>query len=159
MTDSFRAMSVIVVAVALDLGLGDPPNRWHPVAWLGQLLRAASGRVMHGSPRQLRVMGAAVTLGVAAFAWAMAVAVMNAALYLGPAGLLLEAVALKSLLALRGRPGGAEGSVRRADQGEAAGAPPALPLTSPRRELGALPDGIGGAASDRVGRVPSVVLW
>ena len=27
---------VLLVALLLDLSLGDPPNRWHPVAWLGQ---------------------------------------------------------------------------------------------------------------------------
>lgn len=28
----------LVVAIALDLGLGEPTNRWHPVAYLGQLI-------------------------------------------------------------------------------------------------------------------------
>lgn len=118
MTDGIRAISVIVVAVALDLGLGDPPNRWHPVAWLGQLLRAVSGRVMHGPPRRLLTMGAAVTLGVTAFAWVMAVAVMNVAMYLGPAGLLLEAVAFKSLLALRGLVSAARAVATDLDRGD-----------------------------------------
>jgi adenosylcobinamide-phosphate synthase len=101
-TDGLRAITIIVVAVALDFAVGDPPNRWHPVAWLGHLLRAVSSRVMHGSPQRLFVTGGTVVLAVAVFAWAMALVVIKTGSYLGWAGLLLEAVAFKSLLALRG---------------------------------------------------------
>lgn len=31
-----------LLAMALDLTLGDPSNRWHPVAWMGALIRALS---------------------------------------------------------------------------------------------------------------------
>ena len=26
---------VLLIALALDLGIGDPPTRFHPVGWLG----------------------------------------------------------------------------------------------------------------------------
>ncbi len=31
---------VPVLAIALDMLVGDPPNRWHPVAWLGSIIFA-----------------------------------------------------------------------------------------------------------------------
>ncbi|HID33294.1 MAG TPA: hypothetical protein EYP25_01750, partial [Anaerolineae bacterium] len=31
-----RRSLVIILALILDLALGDPPNRWHPVAWMGR---------------------------------------------------------------------------------------------------------------------------
>src|SRR5207244_6111680 len=30
----------LLLALAVDLTLGDPPNRYHPVAWIGRLLAA-----------------------------------------------------------------------------------------------------------------------
>ena len=29
---------VPALAIALDMLIGDPPNRWHPVAWLGSII-------------------------------------------------------------------------------------------------------------------------
>jgi len=29
---------VLLAALLLDLLFGDPPNRWHPVAWMGSLI-------------------------------------------------------------------------------------------------------------------------
>ncbi|MGQ9681953.1 MAG: hypothetical protein ACUVX9_05415, partial [Anaerolineae bacterium] len=29
----------LLLAVILDLTLGDPPNRWHPVVWMGSFIR------------------------------------------------------------------------------------------------------------------------
>ncbi len=33
-----RRIFVIVIALFLDAILGDPPNRWHPVAWMGRVI-------------------------------------------------------------------------------------------------------------------------
>lgn len=33
-----RLAAALALAWALDLGFGEPPNRWHPVAWLGNAL-------------------------------------------------------------------------------------------------------------------------
>ncbi|TWU15294.1 adenosylcobinamide-phosphate synthase CbiB [Allorhodopirellula heiligendammensis] len=30
--------AVILIAVTLDVAFGEPPNRWHPVAWMGSLI-------------------------------------------------------------------------------------------------------------------------
>lgn len=29
---------ILFIALAIDLAFGEPPNRWHPVAWLGKLI-------------------------------------------------------------------------------------------------------------------------
>lgn len=33
-----RRKSILLLAIAMDLLLGDPPNRFHPVAWMGALI-------------------------------------------------------------------------------------------------------------------------
>lgn len=37
-------MALLALAVVLDLLVGDPPNRWHPVAWIGRLITLARAR-------------------------------------------------------------------------------------------------------------------
>ena len=93
---------MLALAVAADLALGDPPNRWHPVAWMGRALGWGRARWGHGSPAALFVKGGALTLGVMTLAALAGGLVMLAAGALGVAGLALEAGALKSTLALRG---------------------------------------------------------
>jgi adenosylcobinamide-phosphate synthase len=54
---------VLVLAVALDLLLGDPPNRYHPVAWVGRLI--ALGRRWAASvPTDLLVLYGALLIVV-----------------------------------------------------------------------------------------------
>lgn len=59
--DTRRA--ALLLALALDLALGDPPNRWHPVAWMGTAIASARRR----APRRGRLAplayGAALSLG------------------------------------------------------------------------------------------------
>lgn len=92
---------MVGIAVAIDLAFGDPPNDWHPVAWFGGALKAGTKRLMRGSPGRLIVSGAGLTLGLAALAAVSAWALARLAACLGIFGLILEAVALKSLMALR----------------------------------------------------------
>ena len=102
MSPALHAALVVSVAIALDLALGDPPNRLHPVAWIGRALGAGRRWLCTGAPARLLVTGALLTLGVtglAAVAGALATALAAA---LGPAGLLLEALALKCALSWRG---------------------------------------------------------
>ena len=80
-------MTVLALAVVLDLLAGEPPNRWHPVAWLGALI--ARGR--QGAPRapwRLLLRGTALILAVAAVA-ATGALVADAALGRLPAPLAL----------------------------------------------------------------------
>ncbi len=39
-----RELGVVVGAILLDEILGDPPNVWHPVAWMGTLIGACGNR-------------------------------------------------------------------------------------------------------------------
>jgi adenosylcobinamide-phosphate synthase len=100
-------LAVLLLALAIDLVLGDPPNRYHPVAWIGRLLGAGQRRLCHGSPARLLVGGALVTIGIA--------------------GLLLEALALTCLLSLRDLIGAARSVARDLDRGD---------LSAARRAVG-----------------------
>ncbi|MEK7700413.1 MAG: adenosylcobinamide-phosphate synthase CbiB [candidate division NC10 bacterium] len=96
------SVGVLLLAVVVDLAFGDPPNRFHPVAWLGRALAVGRRLLCHGSPPALLFGGALVVVGVAALA-ALGGALVDAmALRLGPVGLALEAVALACLFSLRG---------------------------------------------------------
>jgi adenosylcobinamide-phosphate synthase len=60
-------MTLLALAVALDLLVGDPPNRWHPVAWIGRLItlgRAWAPR----APEDLALYGTFLILIVAGLA-------------------------------------------------------------------------------------------
>jgi len=99
---ALHAVVVLALAVVIDLAVGDPPNRWHPVAWIGRALDRGRARLCHGAPARLFVAGGALTLGVMALAALAGSVVVVVAHALGPVGLVLEAAALKSTLALRG---------------------------------------------------------
>jgi adenosylcobinamide-phosphate synthase len=113
---------VLLLALALDLALGDPPNRYHPVAWLGGLLEVGRRRLCHGSPCLLLVGGAALTLGVAGLAGVVGALVSVVVERIGVAGLLLEALGLTCLLSFRGLTGAARevaSALSRGDLGSA----------------------------------------
>src|SRR5262245_66626496 len=58
-------VAVLLLAVALDLALGDPPNRWHPVAWIGALIVGGRRLAERVPPRFLTAYGAALVIVVA----------------------------------------------------------------------------------------------
>ena len=105
-----------------DLVLGDPPNRWHPVAWMGRVIARGRARFCDGSPVRLFVAGGALTLAVMAVAGLAGGLVTLAAGALGVAGLALEAAVLKSTLALRGLVHAARGVTGALEAGDLAGA-------------------------------------
>jgi adenosylcobinamide-phosphate synthase len=95
-------VSVLVLAVALDLLLGDPPNRYHPVAWIGRLI--ALGRRWAASvPTDLLVLYGALLIVVVTITAVMGVlAVQAAAGWLPwPGSLLAQAWLLKCSFSLR----------------------------------------------------------
>jgi adenosylcobinamide-phosphate synthase len=96
-------------ALGLDLALGEPPDRWHPVAWVGRILGWAEHRV---GGREVS-HGAIALTGVMAFSAAVALLLGVAARRPGVLGLLLEALALKASFSVRRLAGAAE-EVRRA---------------------------------------------
>jgi len=53
--------TTIVLAAALDLWAGDPPNRFHPVAWMGRAIAAAQHRAPTGGRVGPLLYGGALT--------------------------------------------------------------------------------------------------
>jgi adenosylcobinamide-phosphate synthase len=56
-------VTTLALAIALDLLVGEPPNRWHPVAWIGALI-ARGRRLAPGRPVGLLLWGAVLILAV-----------------------------------------------------------------------------------------------
>jgi adenosylcobinamide-phosphate synthase len=83
--------AALLLALAIDLLSGDPPSRWHPVAWLGQWI----GRLERAAPRR----GAPARLAAGAGITAVVVA-GSAGLGLGVEGLLRRAPAMLRVTAL-----------------------------------------------------------
>jgi len=60
---------ILASALALDILFGEPPDRWHPVAWLGRLIKLEMKLVPPSGPRRQFAWGVlAVTLTAAALA-------------------------------------------------------------------------------------------
>lgn len=98
---SAAELLAVLVAVGLDLAIGDPPNRWHPVAWLGRFIAAGHRRLCAGSPTRLLVHGSALTLAAAALAALGGWGVARLAAHAGAAQPFVLGIALWLLLSLR----------------------------------------------------------
>jgi adenosylcobinamide-phosphate synthase len=83
----------LLLALAADALLGDPPNAWHPVVLLGNWMRLGERLAPRGARPRL-VWGAAWVLGGAALAWGLAGRLSGHTLVQGLAG--------STLLAYRG---------------------------------------------------------
>src|SRR5258708_29916811 len=95
-------MTVLALAVTLDLLAGDPPNRWHPVAWIGALI-ARGRRLAPRAPDDLALYGTFLILVVAGVAAAGALAAQAVLATLpAPVALLGDAWLLKCSLSLDG---------------------------------------------------------
>src|SRR5260370_11654710 len=95
-------MTVLALAVALDLLAGDPPNRWPPVAWIGAL-SAAGRRLAPRAPDDLALYGTFLILVVTGVAAAGALAAHAVLATLpAPVALLGDAWLLKCSLSLDG---------------------------------------------------------
>lgn len=46
------AITIPVMALAIDLLVGEPPNRFHPVVWMGKLVGFLDGKVSREEPRR-----------------------------------------------------------------------------------------------------------
>ena len=97
-----EAIAAVVIALALDRLIGDPPNRYHPVAWLGSLLAVGQRLLGSGSSPKLLLGGTVVTLSAALLMGAAGWGIEHVAARLGRASTLVEGGALWLLLALRG---------------------------------------------------------
>lgn len=95
-------MTVLALAVGLDLLAGDPPNRWHPVAWIGALI-SRGRRLAPRAPDDLALFGTFLILVVAGVTAAGALAAHAVLARLpAPVALLGDAWLLKCSFSLDG---------------------------------------------------------
>jgi adenosylcobinamide-phosphate synthase len=85
----------LALAWLLDAAFGEPANRWHPVAWLGQVLGPIGRFARSRQPAPAFALGALAWCGIAALLLAGAVGIERAALAL-PAWLGVPLLALAS---------------------------------------------------------------
>jgi adenosylcobinamide-phosphate synthase len=125
MTAAPSMLIALYLALLLDLALGDPPNRYHPVAWMGWLILA----MRRLAERKSRQPWSKLAWGVGLVATGLAISIaagclMEAGLARLPkiAGWLGEALALKMTLSLRGLAQAARRVGRSLEAGDLAGA-------------------------------------
>jgi adenosylcobinamide-phosphate synthase len=98
-----RRAFVMGLAWVADLLLGDPPNRFHPVAWMGAVIAAAKRRAPRQDPWAQMVYGAGLAIGGAAATAAIGCVVERLLGRLPLAwSIPLQAVLLKMTFSLRG---------------------------------------------------------
>lgn len=94
---------ILFLALALDLLMGDPPNRFHPTAWMGSLIRFLLRFRPHGNSTSEFLYGIFIlVIGIS-----LSVGAGFGILYLVSflplwAGILLQGIFLKLTLSLRG---------------------------------------------------------
>jgi adenosylcobinamide-phosphate synthase len=115
-TDPILQLAVFGVAGVIDLLLGDPPNRWHPVAWMGSFIRWGERHAPVAGPAVRFAYGAALVWAGVAVSTLPVVLLSIAARRLGPAiYVVIAAPLLKSTFAHSGLIRAA-GTVQRALQ-------------------------------------------
>ena len=94
---------VLLVALALDLTVGDPPNRYHPVAWMGSMI-ARARRLVPQDGRWAPCVAGAVLVIAGVVVWGAVGWLLERgfATLPGPLRWLAEAAVLKTTFALRG---------------------------------------------------------
>ncbi|OGO45469.1 MAG: cobalamin biosynthesis protein CobD [Chloroflexi bacterium RBG_16_60_22] len=94
---------ILALAVAIDLALGDPPNAFHPVAWMGKVISLLSKIGLKLNPAGQFIWGMVITLFTVAL---FTVPLYFIFLYVGRfslvAGTVLAALLLKSTFSMRG---------------------------------------------------------
>lgn len=93
----------LLVALSIDLVLGDPPNRYHPVAWMGRVIAAVDRRVPRDRRWLALACGGALALGgaagVAGIGWMAGRGVSGCPAVVG---LIAEGLLLKAMFSIRG---------------------------------------------------------
>lgn len=84
--DGLLGGAVVVLAVALDLALGDPPGWPHPVRLMGAAIAAFEGAVRSRvtTPRGLRAAGAVLAVGLPVVTWLLATGALALAAAIHP---------------------------------------------------------------------------
>ncbi len=104
---------ILGLAVVWDLILGEPGNRWHPVAWVGRGLEWLRTRVPIRGRAGLLFAGAVIVLGAALLVAALVEALVRGTAFLGWLGVPVQAWLLKCTFSVRGLMGAA-GEVKAA---------------------------------------------
>lgn len=96
-------IAVLLLAVALDLLLGDPPNRLHPVSWIGKLIWLGRSWALHLPREILALYGVLliVTVGVVTIMGALFAQALTNLLW-WPLALGAQAWLLKCSFSIRG---------------------------------------------------------
>ncbi|GIV99080.1 MAG: cobalamin biosynthesis protein CobD [Roseiflexus sp.] len=79
----------LLLALAVDLVLGDPPNAWHPVALMGQWMRLGERLAPHDAAQRLVWGGAWLAGGIALTGFVAALLPQHPAVQSGVASMLL----------------------------------------------------------------------
>lgn len=103
MTHVLLVLAPLTLAVALDLAFGDPPNRFHPVAWIGSILLIARRRLPTRGRLIPLLSGALLMVAGLAALTALGYGIERGLARTPPAVAVVgEAVLLKSLFSIRG---------------------------------------------------------
>jgi adenosylcobinamide-phosphate synthase len=97
-----RRFAIVLLALALDTALGEPPAAVHPVVWMGKIIDGVAARAPRGRAWQLLHGGMHAVLLAAVAALAGAVATRLAAAVPTSLATLIEASVLKTTFSLRG---------------------------------------------------------
>jgi len=142
-----RRAGVLVGAIAIDLALGDAPNRWHPVAWFGHGANAAIARLPRGGFRRDLGSGLALAAGGGVGALVAGRLAAKAARALpGPMAFAAEAFALKQAVSARGLAAHATAVARPLEQGDLPAAREAVRLMV-SRDVASLGEGAIASAA------------
>ena len=139
---------ILILALLLDILLGDPPNRFHPAAWVGNLISWAARRRPRDNPRRELVHGAAIVLGGGMLVAALGELVQRSfRRFPLPLTWLAQAVALKTTFALRGLDRAANDVQRALESGDLAEARRATAWSLVSRDTSRLDESLTAAAA------------
>ncbi len=109
----------LLLALLLDILIGDPPNRLHPVAWMGTAISEAQKRAPKSDPRSQLAYGGMMMLGGAGSLFLVGKALSWLIERLPrPVNWLAEALILKLMLSMRGLSGAANDIQSALDSGD-----------------------------------------
>ncbi len=98
-----RSWFVLPAALLMDALLGDPPNRYHPVAWMGSVIGWLKRRAPQNNEPARFAYGGGIVLGGGTLVWWVGKLLEGLCLWLpGPLGVLVEALVLKMTVSANG---------------------------------------------------------
>jgi len=115
-------IAALVGGIGLDYLLGDPPNKYHPVAWLGRLIEWSVPKLKAG--RMEKARGAVFAIAFVALAGLLVHLLAYASIYLAGAAAIaiVSALVLKITIAVRGMERHAKAIMSCLESGDLAGA-------------------------------------